>query len=87
MLNCHCIVGLGVPPAVAVKLALPPLVTVWFDGYPLRPNEGATDEVFNVNVAAFDSVVPALLVATQRNWSAFIAVVVPLMFNSSSSVG
>jgi len=33
VLTCHCTVGAGVPLAAAVKLTLPPAVTVWFAGF------------------------------------------------------
>jgi hypothetical protein len=49
VLTCHCTVGDGVPLALAVKLALPLIVPVWFDGCVVT--EGA---LLTVSVAALE---------------------------------
>src|SRR6185437_141037 len=64
VLTCHCTVGAGVPLADAVKVAVPPTGTDWFDGWPVMV--GATVAALTVRVAAVVVALPALLVKTAR---------------------
>ena len=57
VLTCHCTVGLGVPLAAAVNVAVLPAVTVWSPGCVVTA--GA---VARVSVAELVVVVPAMFV-------------------------
>ncbi len=61
--TCHCTVGLGLPEAAAVKVAVPPAQTSWLVGFVVTL--GAT---LTVRVAAVVVEVPQKLVKTARNW-------------------
>jgi hypothetical protein len=50
VLCCHCTVGVGVPLAAAVKVAVWPALTVWFDGFAVTV--GALDEKLREKVIA-----------------------------------
>src|SRR5271166_4710107 len=76
VLTCHCTVGVGLPLAAAVKVAVWPAVTVWLAGWVVT--EGANWAVLTVRVAALVVAVPTLLVNTARYSSPFWAVVVLL---------
>ena len=76
VLTCHCTVGVGLPLAAAVKVAVWPAVTVWLVGWAVI--EGATWAVVTVRVAAVVVAVPTLLVKTAWYSSPFWAVVVLL---------
>jgi hypothetical protein len=64
VLCCHCTVGVGVPLAAAVNVAIPPAFTVWLDGF--RVITGATAVGFTVSVAAV--VVAVLTVLVNTAW-------------------
>jgi hypothetical protein len=49
-LTCHCTVGVGLPVAAAVNVALDPAVTVWLTGFVVTTGAELTE--FTVNVAA-----------------------------------
>src|SRR6266481_3993468 len=66
MLTCHCTVGVGVPLAAAVNVAVWPWLTVRFVGFVVTA--GAT---LTVRVAAFDVAVLTTFVNTARNWFPF----------------
>jgi hypothetical protein len=68
VLTCHCTLGVGVPLAAAVNVAVAPAFTVVFAG--LVVIAGA---VFTVNVAAVVVAEPTLLVNTARYWLPFCA--------------
>jgi hypothetical protein len=76
VLTCHCTVGVGVPVAAAVNVAVVPAVTVVLVGCKLI--NGAE---FTVRVAAVLVIVPAELVNTTSYRLPFCAVVVPAMTN------
>ncbi len=61
--SCHCTVGLGLPEAAAVKLALVPLQAVVFVGSVVT-----TGGVLTVSVAAVVFVEPQTSVKTARYW-------------------
>jgi hypothetical protein len=63
VLTCHCTVGLGVPLAAAVNVAVWPEFTVRFAGFAVTPGARLT-----VRVAALEVAVPAAFVNTARNW-------------------
>src|SRR5438309_1357135 len=66
MLTCHCTVGVGVPLAAAVNVAVWPAFTVTFAGFPVIA--GAT---LTVRVAALVVAVLTTFVNTARNWLPF----------------
>ena len=70
-LTCHCTVGVGVPEAAAVNVAVAPAATVTFAG--LVVIAGA---VFTVSVAVMVVALPDAFVKTARYWLPFIAAVV-----------
>ena len=70
MPTCHCTVGVGLPLAAAVKVAVCPAVTVWLTGLVVT-----TGTVLTVSVAAVLVAVPRLLVKTARYWLPFWVVV------------
>ena len=51
VLTCHCTVGVGLPLAAAVKVAVWPAVTVWLTGWVVI--DGADWAAFTVSVAAW----------------------------------
>ena len=57
--SCHCTVGLGVPLAAAVNVAVLPEFTVWPVGCVVT-----TGSVFTVRVAGLVVTVPAMFVNT-----------------------
>ena len=59
VLTSHCTVGVGLPLAAAVKVAVLPALTVWSAGFVVTVERSPT-----VNVAAVLVAVPALLVKT-----------------------
>ena len=59
VLTCHCTVGVGLPLAAAVKVAVWPAVTVWLAGWVVTVGAKST-----VRVAALVVAVPTLLVKT-----------------------
>ncbi len=61
--TCHCTVGLGLPEAAAVKLALVPVQVVTFEG--LVVTAGA---VLTVRVAAVEVALEQVFVNTARYW-------------------
>ena len=61
VLTCHCTVGVGCPLAPAVNVAVPPLATVWLNGFNV-----IAAAVFTVSSAAFVFEDPAVLVNTAR---------------------
>ena len=73
VLTCHCTVGVGLPLAAAVKVAVWPAVTVWLVGWVVT--EGANWAVVTVRVAALVVAVPTLLVNTAWYSSPFWAAV------------
>src|SRR5271156_2493990 len=78
-LTCHCTVGVGVPDAAAVNVAVAPTVTVAFAG--LLVIVGAMFAAFTVRVAAVVVAVPAAFVKTARYLLPLIALVVPVMLS------
>ena len=62
MLCCHCTVGVGVPLAAAVNVAVCPAFTVWFTGFCVIAGPAVT-----VNVAAVVVADPTVFVNTARN--------------------
>jgi len=83
--SCHCTVGVGLPDAAAVKVALAPAVTVSLAGWALT-----VGAYWTISVAALELADPALFVKTARYSLAFcvavtveivyVADVAPLMF-------
>ena len=82
--TCHCTVGVGVPDAAAVKVAVAPADTIWFDGLVVTAGAAVT-----VSVAALVVEEPWLLVKTARNCQPFcdatvlkvrVVLVAPAMF-------
>ena len=63
VLTCHCTVGVGVPVADAVKVAVPPEHVVTFDGCVVITGEGLM-----VSVAGFVVADPQVLVNTALYW-------------------
>ena len=61
--TCHCTVGVGVPVAAAVNVAVSPSKAVTLDG--CRLITGAT---FTVRLAAEENTVPTLFVNFARYW-------------------
>ena len=66
VLTCHCTVGVGLPLAAAVKVAVRPALTVWFVGLVVTVGAKST-----VRVAALVVSVPAALMKTARYSSPF----------------
>ena len=62
VLCCHCTVGVGVPLAAALKLAVRPVLTVWLVGFVVTT--GAAGAGFTVSVAAVVVADPAEFVNT-----------------------
>jgi hypothetical protein len=79
VLTCHFNVGVGVPLAVAVKLALLPAVTVWFEGCP-PVNDGVVAAAVTVSVKVWvaSGLVPLLAVKVTVNGVPFVSGGVPL---------
>ena len=69
--TCHCTVGVGLPEAAAVNVAVAPAVTVAFAGCVVTVGAKST-----VSVAAVVVAVPCELVNTARYWVPFWAAVV-----------
>ena len=63
VLNCHCTVGVGLPDAAAVNVAVDPAVTVTLAGWVVTA--GAE---FTVSVATALVAVPTEFVNTARYW-------------------
>src|SRR5437764_3289715 len=61
VLSCHCTVAAGLALAAAVKLAEAPAQTIWVSGLVVT-----TGAVLTVSNAAFELMVPQLLVRTAR---------------------
>ena len=61
-LTCHCVAGVGLPEAIAAKLAIPPLKRLVLLGWPVIV--GAT---FSVSRAAVEVAEPTEFVNTARN--------------------
>ena len=66
VLTCHCTVGLGLPLAAAVNVAVWLAKTVWFAGFVVTAGPTST-----VRVAALEVAVPATFVKTARYWYPF----------------
>ena len=68
VLTCHCTVGVGLPVAAAVKLAVEPAVTVVLLGFRVMKGAAGVLPLLTVNVAAELLAEPTELVNTARYW-------------------
>jgi hypothetical protein len=78
-LTCHCTVGVGVPEAAAVNVAVAPAATVTFAGFVVIV--GAVFPAVTVRVAAVVVALPDALLKTALYWLPLAATVVPTTLN------